>query len=167
MELKEAQNRFVQTWSSLGSQWGINKTMAQIHAYLLIAPEALSAEDIMAELNISRGNVNMNVRELINWQLVKKEHKAGERKEFFKATKDIYEVAQNIIKERKRRELDPIKKTIEELQDVTGDDSAELRAFKTVMADINSLNKKADRLLTTLEKADQNWFTKSFFKLFK
>ena len=72
MQLTEAKEKFVQSWGSLGSQWGINRTMAQIHALLLVSHEALSTEDIMETLQISRGNANMNIRELINWQLVQK-----------------------------------------------------------------------------------------------
>ena len=166
MNLDTAQDKFIQTWSSLGSQWGINKTMAQIHAFLLISSDAMSAEDIMTKLSISRGNVNMNVRELINWQLVRKEYKSGERKEYFIATKDIYEVAQHIIRERKKRELDPIKRIIEELQFVEGETSEELEEFRKVVGDINDLNKKADGLLNMILKSDQNWFTKSFIKFF-
>ncbi len=67
MEFKEAKNKFVQTWGALGSQWGINKTMAQIHALLMISHEAVSMEDIMEELQISRGNASMNLRALMDW----------------------------------------------------------------------------------------------------
>ncbi|RZJ54238.1 MAG: ArsR family transcriptional regulator, partial [Flavobacterium sp.] len=67
MDFKEAKNKFIQTWGALGSQWGINKTMAQIHALLMVAPEPLSMEDIMEELQISRGNASMNLRALMDW----------------------------------------------------------------------------------------------------
>ena len=89
MKLKEAEEKFISAWGTFGTQWGINRTMAQIHALLLISEKALSAEDIMKELNISRGNVNMNVRELMLWGIVHKVLKFGERKEFFTAEKDI------------------------------------------------------------------------------
>ena len=70
MEFKEAKNKFVQTWGALGSQWGINKTMAQIHALLMVSSEAVSMEDIMEELQISRGNASMNIRALMDWGIV-------------------------------------------------------------------------------------------------
>ena len=89
MKLTEGKEKFIQAWGTLGSSWGINRTMAQVHALLLIAPESLCAEDIMEELNISRGNANMNIRALMDWGLVSKELKSGERKEFFSAEKDI------------------------------------------------------------------------------
>ena len=97
MDLQEGKEKFIQSWGALGSNWGINRTMAQIHALLLISPEALSADEIMKELQISRGNANMNIRALIDWGLVYKELKTGERKEYFVAEKDIWIVFQNII----------------------------------------------------------------------
>ena len=102
MELKEAQNAFIQHWAQLGSSWGINKTMAQIHALLLISQGALSTEEIMDRLKISRGNANMNTRALQDWGLVYKEHHIGERKEFFRAEKDTNKVARSIARERRR-----------------------------------------------------------------
>ena len=108
MELKEAQEKFISAWGAFGTQWGINRTMAQIHALLLVSEDPLSADDIMQQLNISRGNVNMNVRELMSWGIVHKVLKFGERKEFFTAEKDIYKTAIQILKERRKRELVPV-----------------------------------------------------------
>ena len=70
MELPEAKERFIQAWGGFGSQWGINRSMAQVHALLLVSPDPLSTEDVMEQLNISRGNANMNLRALIDWNLV-------------------------------------------------------------------------------------------------
>ena len=116
MDLKEAQEKFISTWGAFGTQWGINRTMAQIHALLLISEEALSAEDIMKKLNVSRGNVNMNVRDLLSWGIVHKVLKFGERKEFFAAEKDIYKTAMQIMKERRKRELGPVLELLEDLK---------------------------------------------------
>jgi len=80
MELVEAKQKFIEAWGKLGSEWGINRTMAQVHALLLVTPGALTTEEIMEALSISRGNVNMTVRDLINWGLVEKELRPGERK---------------------------------------------------------------------------------------
>jgi len=99
---------FVQTWGAIGSAWGIPRSMAQIHALLLSSNEALSTEDVMETIQLSRGNVNINMRELINWKLVQKQNKIGERREFFTAQTDIMAMAQNIVEERKRRELQPV-----------------------------------------------------------
>ncbi len=80
MKFPEAKKQFIQTWGTLGSEWGINRSMAQVHALLLIAPKPLSADEIMEELSISRGNANMNLRDLMNWTLVSKQLVPGERK---------------------------------------------------------------------------------------
>jgi DNA-binding transcriptional regulator GbsR (MarR family) len=72
MKLEEAKQQFIQNWGVLGTQWGINRTMAQIHALLLVSSKPLSADDIMSQLQISRGNTNMNVRDLLDWGIVEK-----------------------------------------------------------------------------------------------
>lgn len=93
--------------------WGINRTMAQIHALLYISPEPLSANDMMEELQISRGNVSMALRELIAWGIVNRQHVKGERREFYTTEKDVWKMFRIIARERKRREIDP---TIEVLR---------------------------------------------------
>ena len=77
MKFEEAKNEFIQSWGKLGSSWGINKAMAQIHALLIISPEGLCTEDIMHELKISRGNASMNLRALMEWGIVEKELRKG------------------------------------------------------------------------------------------
>lgn len=116
MKLSDAKMEFAQTWGTIGSAWGIPRSMAQIHALLLANKEALSTEDVMETLQLSRGNVNSNIRELINWKLVNKVHKIGERREFFTAQTDIMGMAQNIVQERKKRELEPVLALLEELK---------------------------------------------------
>jgi DNA-binding transcriptional regulator GbsR (MarR family) len=106
MKLTDAKAQFISSWGAFGTHWGINRTMAQIHALLLISPDPITQDDIMEQLSISRGNVNMNTRDLIGWGLVERVLIPGERKEFFTAEKDIWKVATQIIKERKKRELD-------------------------------------------------------------
>ena len=167
MELKEAREQFLQSWGVLGAQWGINRTMAQIHALLLISPEPLSAEDIMEQLQISRGNANMNVRDLMDWRLVEKILKPGERKEFFSAEKDIWKVAMRIIKERKRRELDPMIKLMDDLKQLEEKDSAEAKTFISTITQIQKFAKHADKGLDGLTKADEHWFTGTLLKMFK
>ena len=96
MKLEQARAEFIESWGILGTSWGISKAMAQIHALLVVSHESLSAEDVMAALKISRGSVNMNIRALIDWGIVEKELRIGERKEYFKAEKDILELARLI-----------------------------------------------------------------------
>src|SRR6476620_10646882 len=102
MKLIEAKQQFISSWGAFGTHWGINRTMAQIHALLLVSPDPLTQDDMMEQLNISRGNTNMNIRELINWGLVERVLMTGERKEYFSAEKDIWKVVKQIVKERKK-----------------------------------------------------------------
>lgn len=166
MEFAAAKDKFIQSWGALGSNWGINRTMAQIHALLLIAPEALSADDIMGQLQISRGNANMNIRALIDWGLVYKELVAGQRKEFFVAEKDIWDVVRKISAQRKKKELDPILKTLKQLSTVE-EDSEEAEAFKKVIGDISSVSSKAEKALDVLSNSDSNWLANFLIKMLK
>lgn len=168
MKLEEAKQQFIQSWGVLGTQWGINRTMAQIHALLLVSTEPLSADEIMEGLQISRGNANMNLRDLMNWDLVQKVLKAGERKEFFTAEKDIWKVSMRIIRERRRRELDPMLQVLEGLKDIEGDKKdKEVKAFTETIGQIQKFAGQADRALDGLVKADEHWFTGTLLKLFK
>ena len=168
MELSEGRLKFIEAWGKLGSEWGINRTMAQIHALLLISPEALTTEQIMEELTISRGNANMNLRDLIGWGLVEKQHKSGERKEYFYADKDTWNIARQVAKERKKRELDPIIKLLNELSEVKGDDKdRNYKTFRSSVKDINKLAKNVNKTLETMLKAEESLFWGSIFKIFK
>jgi len=167
MQLAEAKAQFIANWGRFGTNWGINRTMAQIHALLLVSPDNLSAEDVMEQLNISRGNANMNLRELIDWGLVQKVIVPGERKEFFTAEKDIWKVARQIVKERKKRELDLMIPVLKELSEVEGDrrDKA-VKTFTDTIQNIRKFSEQADKTLDTMIKADEHWFWSSLMKLF-
>lgn len=168
MKLDEARRQFIETWGTLGSEWGINRSMAQVHALLLISPEPLSTEDIMEELNISRGNANMNVRDLMNWNLVQKNLVAGERKEFFTAEKDIWEIARRIAKERKKREIEPVLNKLKHLQDAEVDaKSAKGKEFKKTVDGIHDFVERMDKGVDLALRADENWFFGTLFKLMK
>lgn len=168
MKFEDAKQQFILNWGVLGSQWGINRTMAQIHALLLISPQPLSADEIMAELKISRGNVNMNVRDLMDWGIVEKILKPGERKEFFAAEKDIWVVAMRIIKMRKKREVEPVLNLLEQLQQVDGDNkSEEIAQFVKTVSDIQKFANHASKGVDGLVKMDENWFTGTLLKLFR
>ena len=168
MELPEARKKFIEAWGKLGSEWGVNRTMAQVHALLLVSPEALTTEEIMEELSISRGNANMTLRDLIGWGLVEKQHKAGERKEYFFADKNTWNIARQVAKERRKRELDPMLKVLQELSSVKGDEkSAEYKTFKTSITNIGKLAGNVNKTLDTMLKAEENWFWGSIFKMFK
>ncbi|HEX8531282.1 MAG TPA: MarR family transcriptional regulator [Cytophagales bacterium] len=168
MQYEEGKRQFIQTWGKLGSEWGINRTMAQVHALLLISPRPLSTEQVMEELSISRGNANMNLRDLLDWNLIHKELVPGDRKEYFVAEKDIWEVAKRIARERKRREIEPVKQVLERLQAVESDpDRPEVREFTQRMAQLNGFVGKMDSSFDTLLRADENWFFGTLLKLIK
>ncbi|MCB0682389.1 MAG: transcriptional regulator [Saprospiraceae bacterium] len=167
MDLREGKEKFIQSWGALGSSWGVNRTMAQIHALLLISPEALSADEIMEDLMVSRGNANMNLRALIDWGLVYKELKPGERKEFFRAEKDMWEVVKKIITQRKKKELEPMLKVLDEVSSVEESGNAEALEFAKVIRDIKLFSNKADSTLDSLIRADSNWFVGTFLKMIK
>src|ERR1041384_8052223 len=106
MKYTEAKEELIQAWGNLGYSWGLNKTMAQIHALLMISPKPLSTEEIMDDLNISRGNANMNIRALLDWGIISRISIPGERKEYFKSEKDIWTLARQVVRERRKRELE-------------------------------------------------------------
>jgi DNA-binding transcriptional regulator GbsR (MarR family) len=167
MQVKEAKQQFVQAWGALGSQWGINKTMAQIHALMMVSTDALSTEEIMSELSISRGNANMNIRELTDWGLVTKVFKPGERRDYFVGEKDVWKIARQVAKIRKTRELDPILKLLTNLKEldipVKNEDT---KQFQKLVNEIYQLATKVDRLIEGVFKAEESWFWDKMLKLF-
>ena len=147
MKLNEAKKKFIQSWGILGSQWGINRTMAQVHALLLTSAEPMSTDAIMEELSISRGNANMNIRDLINWGLVDKLIVPGDRKEYFSAEKDIWKVTTKIMYQRKKRELDPMLKVLNQLH-VEGDKrNADVKAFTETVDEIKKFAAQAEKTI--------------------
>jgi len=168
MNLTEARKEFVEAWGKLGSDWGISRTMAQIHALLLVSPEPLDTDRVIEELAISRGNANTNLRALVDWGLVSKTHRPGVRREFFEAEKDLWEVSRRIVEQRRRRELDPMMRVVQGLLDVEaagGEDEGEVRSFKRTMREIADLGKKAGRLLDLVLFVERTKFFKQLVKL--
>ena len=168
MKFTEAKKQFIQTWGTLGSEWGINRSMAQVHALLLISAKPLTTEDVMEDLSISRGSANMNLRDLINWTLVSKELVPGDRKEYFVAEKDIWEIARRIARERKRREIEPVLKALNLLKDIEGAPTAEdLDAFTGTVSNLSDFVGKMDKSVELMLKADESWFFGTLLKLIK
>ncbi len=164
MTLEEGKEKFIQTWGTVGSEWGVNRTMAMIHALLLVSPEPLSAEEVMEQLNISRGNANMNLRALIDWGLVYKALKPGERRDFFEAEKDMYKVIKAVIVQRKKRELEPLLRVLDELGKVGGH-SDEERQFAEVIKDIKLFSGKADSALDALVNSNADWLVSRVMRM--
>jgi HTH-type transcriptional regulator, glycine betaine synthesis regulator len=110
--LAEVEDQFVGLWRQMSGLWGISPTMAQIHGLLFITGEALSADAIIERLGISRGNASMNLRQLIEWGLVRQVHKRGDRREYYESPSDVWEMFTTIAAQRKRREIDPVLSTL-------------------------------------------------------
>lgn len=114
-ELTPTMQAFILHWGEMGTRWGINRTVAQIHALLYLSPEPLDAGEIAATLSVARSNVSNSLRELQSWGIVKVTHVMGERRDRHEATKDVWEMFQLIVDERKRRECDPTLVALREL----------------------------------------------------
>src|SRR5437899_8993862 len=115
--LQDVEDQFVDLWRTMSSLWGISPTMAQIHGLLYISGAALSMDDIMDRLGISRGNVSMNLSKLVEWGLVRRVHKRGDRRDYYESLRDIWEMFTLVAAQRKRREIDPILKTLRRCQE--------------------------------------------------
>jgi DNA-binding transcriptional regulator GbsR (MarR family) len=145
MKLVEAKSQFIQAWGTLGSKWGINRTMAQLHALLMVSPDPLSTEEMMDELNMP-----------------------GDRKEYFWAEKDVWKITKQVAKERKKRELEPIIKVLEQVSNIEGDKKDKhVKAFVEGINGIKRIATNADKTIDTMVKAEENWFFGTLLKLFK
>src|SRR5262245_16594900 len=120
MKLSGVQERFILHWGEMGTRWGINRTVAQIHALLYLSPRPMNAEEICATLSATRSHVSISLRELQSWGLVKRVRVLGDRRDHFESPKDVWEMFARVLEERKRREMDP---TLAMLQEA----AAELR----------------------------------------
>ena len=145
--LAEIRERFVGQWGVMGAQWGINRTMAQIHALLMTTPDALSTDDVMEELAISRGNAHTNLKELVNWGLLRIVPRKGDRKDYFEAELDVWEIFRRIVEERKRREVDPALDLLQDcLAESKGMKSAGGRAFHDQMRSLEEFVRFTSRM---------------------
>lgn len=164
MHLTEGKARFIESWGKLGSNWGISRTMAQVHALLLVSCKPLCADMIMESLQISRGNANMSVRALMDWGLVHKVLKPGDRKDYYEAEKDMLTVMKQIILHRKRKELDPMIKVLEDLSFVEGN-CQESEEFCRMVCELKRFSKKADNMLDNMLTTEKDWMYKVLFRV--
>jgi len=143
MDVK-AKARFVESWGSMGALWGINRSMARIHALLLATREPLGLEELTDELEMSRGNASMCLKELRHWGVVRRIHLTGERRDFYIAEEDIWSMLFRIASERKKREFDPALAALRQVLDSTepGDDLVQER-----LEELEELLRAMDRLL--------------------
>jgi DNA-binding transcriptional regulator GbsR (MarR family) len=122
-QLRTSQDLFIRRWGEMGQTWGINRTMAEIHALLYITGRPQCTDDVMERLNISRGNASMSLRALCDWGIIRRLHKRGERREYFESLGDVWEMFSIIAAERKRREMDPVLETIKQCQKMLDESS--------------------------------------------
>ena len=150
-KLKQARDEFVSQWGALGTQWGINRTMAQIHALLMTAPQPMTTDDVMKDLEVSRGNAHTNLKELVAWGLIRSVVKKGERREFFEAEKDVWQIFTIVARERKRREIEPVMALLNKCaEDSEGINTLEGKAFYEQMRALGDFvgfaSKMSDRI---------------------
>src|SRR5213592_2706618 len=113
-KLSPVQQKFILHWGEMGTRWGINRTVAQIHALLYLSPRPLHAEEIAKTLSVARSNVSTSLRELQSWGIVRIVHVLGDRRDHFESLKDVWEMFRIILEERKRREIDPTLRALQE-----------------------------------------------------
>ncbi|HNB50957.1 MAG TPA: MarR family transcriptional regulator [Anaerolineales bacterium] len=156
MELTEATQNFIVHWGEMGTKWGINRTVAQIHALLFISPDPLTAEDISDTLAVARSTVSTSLRELQSWGIVKTVHVFGDRRDHFVTMGDVWEMFRVVLDERKRREMDPALQMLHETLDTleaTGAEDEHTRQKLSEMLDffetMMSLYSQLQRLPTS------------------
>ncbi len=124
----KAINRFVALWGEMASTWGINRTMAKIHALLYCSDAPLNTDQIMDRLDVSRGSANMNLRSLVDWNLVFKTTRSDSRKDYYEAEKDVWQITARIVEERQRREVHPVRSQVEDCAAVLVDEDESIEA---------------------------------------
>jgi DNA-binding transcriptional regulator GbsR (MarR family) len=166
--LADARLEFVTQWGVLGSAWGINRTMAMLHALLLTSPVPLSTDDTMEALKVSRGNANTNLRELVSWGLLRKVVHPGERRDYFEAEKDVWKIFCTVVRERKRREVDPALAVLRACAEQTaGLEGSEAREFHGVMKAIGEFVELAARIMDRVASSERSKILPAVLKLFK
>ena len=156
-QLTAARDEFVMQWGAIGSAWGINRTMAQIHALLIISPQPLTTDEVMEELQISRGNAHTNLRELVGWGLARSVVRKGERKEYFEAEKDVWKMFCIIVRERKRREIEPAINVLKSVIDRSSSlRSADAKAFTAQTKALCEFIQMADGVLHKIARSEQS-----------
>ncbi|MBK9255158.1 MAG: ArsR family transcriptional regulator [Saprospiraceae bacterium] len=166
MTPEDAKEKFIKAWGNFGINWGVNRTVGQIHGLLLVSDKPLCADQIAERLKISSGNTNMTLRTLIDWGLIQKDTIQGERKEYFIAEKDSWKILQRIIKQRKKKELDPMLELLSELDSADfSDDSS--KEFGKMVKDLHTISERAGTALDNITKSEPNWLLGSFMRMIR
>ena len=164
--LLQARDEFVAQWGTMGSAWGVNRTMAQIHALLMTSDRALTTDEVMDDLKISRGNAHQNLRELVGWGLVRSVIRKGERKEYFESEKDVWRMFCIVARERKRREIEPALKALraceEQTRSLRGDKAA---AFNRQIRALSEFVGQTDTILDRVSRSEGSSIMPHLLKL--
>src|SRR5258708_5932385 len=155
---EQVEETFVGLWRSMSSLWGISPTMAEIHGLLFITGAALSMDDIMDRLEISRGNVSMNLSKLAEWGLVRRVHKRGDRRDYYESLSDVWEMFTLVAAQRKRREIDPILNTLRQCKERLSPESLGARAESDVAEDRRRRVNDLLSFLTLVDSLAQRFF---------
>ncbi len=142
--LRDSQDRFIAAWAQMGAQWGIPRSMAEVHALLYITGDPMNTDEVMDRLGVSRGNASMTLRNLVDWGIVHRVHQRGDRKEYFQAEQDVWKLCRTIIRERKKREIDPLMESLRDCRETTTD-------LDENTATIASHNQRLDEMLFIIE----------------
>lgn len=144
MSLSPTAQKFVLHWGEMGTRWGVNRTVAQIHALLYLSERPLTADDIVETLGVARSNVSNSLKELQSWKLVRVSHVLGDRRDHFQALQDVWEIFRVILEERKRREIDPTLTMLRECaiegEEDAGLDAATLARMQVVLEFLEMLS---------------------------
>lgn len=167
-ELRAARDRFISQWGVISTAWGINRTMAQIHALLLTSPVPVATDEIMESLQISRGNVNTNLRELVGWGLLRVVLRKGERKEYFEAEKEVWKIFCTIVRERQRREIDPALAVLRECTERSAKlKGAEAETFHRTMRDLGDFVSQAAGAMDRVSRSERSKIMPLIFRMLK
>lgn len=152
-----ARDEFVAQWGAMGNAWGINRTMAQIHALLITVPRPMTTDEIMEDLKISRGNAHGNLRELVSWGLIRSVIRKGERREYFEAEKDVWKMFCIVMRERSRRELRPAMTVLQDCAARTrGLKGPEAAAFNEQIKGLSDFLNLADTMAAKISASEQS-----------
>ncbi|MCG3125433.1 MAG: hypothetical protein CHACPFDD_00253 [Phycisphaerae bacterium] len=143
-ELENSKAMLIRRWGEMGGYWGINRTMAEIHALMYVTRKPLCTDDVMDLLKVSRGNASMNLRALVDWGLVRRVHILGDRKEYFEADTSVWRMFETIMRERRRREVEPIIATIDRCREMVS--NPQVTSPADVLAEIEEYRRRLDEL---------------------
>jgi HTH-type transcriptional regulator, glycine betaine synthesis regulator len=155
--LEHVENDFIELWGAMSSLWGVNPTMARIHGVLYITGHQMTMDDIMERLTISRGNVSMNLNKLLEWGLVRRVHRPGDRRDHYESIQDVWEMFATVAAQRKRREIDPLLNTLRRCKERLAPETVGAAVAETVQQRSRRINDLL-RFLTMMDSLSQRFF---------